>query len=209
MADLPVDHLVYTVPELDSGVERVESLLGAPTVEGGRHIGLGSHNRLVPLARGAYLEIVAADPDQPTPSRPRWFGLDRCTAPRLATWCARAADLEELVDRARSAGLSLGSPMAGSRDRPDGTRLSWTFTDPWADREGGIVPFFIDWGRSPHPAAGLPFACSIVEMRLEHPEAERVEAVLRALGLDTPVTSGDAPRVVAALDTPRGIVELT
>lgn len=207
--DARLDHLVFAVPDLDEGVAMVQDLLRVETAPGGRHVGLGTRNRLVGLGGARYLEIVSVDPDQPTPARPRWFGLDDLSEPRLVTWCAKASELGALAARARRGGVELGEPVAGSRDRPDGSRLSWTFTDPWADRAGGVVPFFIDWGASVHPASGLRSTCAFRSLRIEHPEAADVDAVLRTLGLDMQVSEGDAPRLVASLDTPAGIVELS
>lgn len=204
-----LDHLVFAVPDLDSGTRLVEQRLGVQSAPGGRHVGLGTRNRLVGLGPGRYLEIVAVDPEQPTPSRPRWFGLDDLHEAKLVTWCVKSPDLHALVRGAREAGLDLGEPVAGSRDRPDGTRLSWTFTDPRAPRGDGVVPFFIDWGDSPHPGDELPAACSFLGVRVEHPEPERISTWFRAVGLDTPVSRAHAPRIVASLDTPDGIVEIS
>lgn len=204
-----LDHLVYAVPELDVGVRDVEERLGVASSPGGRHEGLGTHNRLFGLADGAYLEVVAPDPGQPTPSRPRWFGLDRLEKPRLVSWCVRAGPLEGAITAARSTGVELGQPQDGSRRRPDGSTLSWSFTDPRAHRAGGVVPFCIDWGRGPHPSDTLTANCACLAVRLEHPDPDTVVAALRALGLDTPVSKGHAPRVTARLKTPNGIVELS
>ena len=70
-------------------------------------------------------------------------------------------------------------------------------TDPWADRAGGVIPFFIDWGETPHPGTVLPAACTFLDIRAEHPDAEQVRAWGSALGLDLDVTHGTAPRLVA------------
>lgn len=204
-----LDHLVYAVPDLASGVAEVEELLGLKTEPGGRHMGLGTWNRLVGLEDGGYLEIVSRDPEQPEPRRPRWFGLDDLTEPRLVTWCVKASDPAEMARRGRAVGIELGEVVEGSRERPDGSVLSWRFTDPWAPRADGVVPFFIDWGESPHPTDELEPLCSVIEVRVEHPRAGQVERWLRGLGLDTPVSRAHAPRVVATLRTPNGIVELS
>ena len=203
-----MDHLVFVAPDLSEGVARIEELLGVEMSPGGRHHGFGTHNRLLGLGPDAYMEVVSVDPDQPDPGGPRWFGLDHVTVPGLATWCAKSNDLSTLIERGRTAGIDLGEPSVGGRERPDGSRLSWTVSDPWADRAGGVVPFFIDWGTSEHPAGRLPQLCSFIGLRVEHPQANEVKAWVRALGLDVPVLEGDTPRVIATIDTPRGEVEL-
>ena len=203
-----MDHLVFAVPDLDAGARHVEDLLGVPTSPGGRHPGWGSRNRLVGLGPDRYLEVVSVDPGQPMPREPRWFGLDRLREPRLVTWCVKSNDLDGVVERGLSAGIDLGTPMSAGRARADGTELRWTFTNPGSDRAGGVVPFFIDWGASEHPGRSLDRACSFVDVRLEHPDPDRVAGWLAALGLDTPIRRGDAPRVIATIETPTGVVEL-
>jgi len=203
-----VDHLVYVAPDLSEGVRRMEELFGVEMSPGGRHHGFGTHNRLLGLGPDVYMEVVSIDPDQPDPEGPRWFGLDHVSEPRLATWCAKGSGLEALVACGRGAGIDLGEPSKGGRERPDGSRLTWTVTDPWADRAGGVVPFFIDWGATEHPATRLPQLCSFTGLRIEHPQVDAVLAWFGALGLDVPVLEGDTPRVIATIQTPRGEVEL-
>jgi hypothetical protein len=177
---------------------------------GGRHEGFGTWNRLLGLGPGSYMEVMSPDPAQPDPETPRWFGLDDLDVPRLVTWCAAAAgtSLDDVVMRGREAGVDLGVPRTGQRAREDGSILRWAMTDPWAERAGGVVPFFIDWGDTPHPAASLPGGCRFVGMRAEHPEPDRIARVYDALGLDIDISEGQAPRLIATLDSPNGIVEL-
>ena len=220
-----VDHLVFAAPGLDVGVRHVETLLGAPMQPGGRHEGFGTHNRLLGFGGRAYMEVVSPDPEQAAPDGPRWFGLDTLASPRLVTWCVSirnlrlpdddgrvpdhpVPDLATLSARARAAGVELGETRQGVRARTDGSVLRWAMTDPWADRAGGVIPFFIDWGESPHPAESLAPSCTFVGLRVEHPEPERVAAWLGALGLDTPVIRAQAPGVIATLATPNGTLDL-
>ena len=56
--------MIYATADLDAASARVESDLGLTAVAGGRHEGLGTHNRIVPLGWG-YLELLAvADSDE-------------------------------------------------------------------------------------------------------------------------------------------------
>jgi hypothetical protein len=53
-----IDHVIYATADLDAAAARVEEALGVAAVPGGRHEGLGTHNRIVPLG-GGYLELLA------------------------------------------------------------------------------------------------------------------------------------------------------
>jgi len=203
-----VDHLVYATPDLAAGITQVERLLGVSAVPGGQHPGWGTRNALIGLGDNTYLEIIGPDPDQPKPSRPRRFGIDELQAPRLVTWAVKGTDLEAIVENAKSRGLDLGQVQAGSRRRPDGVLLSWRLTVSPVLNEGGIVPFFIDWGETPQPAASLPKGCLLIALRSEYPDANRVRAVLSPLGLNLRVDSGSAPAIIATIRTPNGDVEL-
>jgi hypothetical protein len=155
-----------------------------------------------------YLEIIGPDPDAPRPLRPRPFNIDSLTAGYLVTWVARGENLEGIVEDARTSGVDLGGIQAGSRRQKDGSALAWTMTDLYAPREGGVIPYFIDWGATPHPAGGSPTGCVLLDFHAEHPNAERVGAILAHLGLDLSVHLGPNPLLVATIQTPRGRIEL-
>lgn len=202
-----LDHLILGVLDLEAGVEEFERRFGVRPVPGGSHPGRGTRNALVGLGEGAYLEILAPDPAQPsTPER--LFGVDRLTAPRLVGWCARADRLAERVARARAAGYDPGDPRPGSRERPDGVALRWTYTAAPPPEGEGVVPFLIDWGDSPHPSEGLPQLGKLVALRGVHPEPGRAMGLLAAVGVVLPVDQGPEPGLAAAVLTPRGLVLL-
>lgn len=203
-----IDHLVYATPNLAAGVEQVENLLGVNAVPGGQHPGAGTRNALVRLSDETYLEIIGPDPDQHQPAIPRRFGIDQLKASRLVTWAAKGTELESFVEAAKKQGVDLGRVQAGSRRRPDGVLLSWRLTASPDLASSGIVPFFIDWGKTPHPAASLPKGCTLVSLRAEHPDAARVQKTLSSLGLDIAVKKSSTPALVAIIRTRRGDVEL-
>lgn len=203
-----VDHLVYATPDLQIGVERVERMLGVRASPGGQHPGRGTRNALLSLGPGAYLEIIGPDPDQPPPAQPRPFGIDDLKEPRLVTWAAKGKDLEQLASTAQSRGVKLGDVTSGSRRRGDGVMLSWRYTDPRTVVADGVVPFFIDWGKTPHPATTATQGASLVALRAEHPDAEQVQRMLSGLGLDLKVQPGSRTALIAIISSPRGRVEL-
>jgi catechol 2,3-dioxygenase-like lactoylglutathione lyase family enzyme len=53
-----IDHVIYATADLDAAAARVGAELGLEVVGGGRHDGLGTHNRIVPLG-GGFLELLA------------------------------------------------------------------------------------------------------------------------------------------------------
>lgn len=203
-----IDHLVYATPDLAAGVERVERLLGVRAAPGGQHPGAGTRNALIALGESVYLELIGPDPDQPQSSGPRRFGIDDLKAPKLVTWAAKGTDLDSLVDSAKHNGVVLGQVQSGSRRRPDGVLLSWRLTVSPALTFDGIIPFFIDWGRTQHPASALQKDCMLIGLRAEHPDPKSVQLALAALGLDLQCKAADLPALIATIHAPRGDVEL-
>jgi hypothetical protein len=206
VADL--DHLVYATPDLEASIADLEARLGVRAAYGGRHLGRGTRNALVALSEFSYLEIIGPDPSQTDISGPRWFSVDTLTEPRLLTWAVKSADVERTTTEAERGGVVLGRVASGSRETADGAVLRWQLTDPGAMVEDGIVPFFIDWGNSQHPASSAPRGLSLKSLRAEHPEPKRVGRALSIVGAALPVSEALRPALIAALSTPRGDVEL-
>lgn len=198
-----IDHLVFAAPSLATGTEMIESLLGVRPVPGGRHPAFGTHNALVALAAEVYLEIIAPDPGLPVPARGIAFRAGEAERPRLVTWALRSRAIE-----ATSRAAGLGCVSSARRERSDGVLLEWQLSDPYVDRCGGVVPFLIDWGDTPHPAGSAPAAGELVGLRLEHPSPGSVRETLRLLELVLEVTAASEPGLVAVVDTTRGRVEL-
>jgi hypothetical protein len=203
-----IDHLVYATPDLAAGIQRIEAMLGIRATPGGQHPGEGTRNALVALGPASYLEIIARDPEQPEPGTPRKFGIDNLRAPRLVTWAAKGNDLGPMVVEARRRGVMLGDVIPGSRRTPSGALLSWHITSQRTVIADGLVPFFIDWGQTPHPAATAATGATLIALRAEHPDPERVRKILDELGFDLPVTRGATPALIATIAGPHGRVEL-
>jgi len=203
-----VDHLVYATTDLEGSIAEVENLLGVRAAIGGQHPGRGTRNALIAISDSSYLEIVGPDPEQPTPNVARWFGIDTVVTPCLVTWAAKAGALEDVAEAAARDGVRLGSVVAGGRRRSDGVILHWEFTDPATVVGDGLVPFFIDWRDSPHPAASAPGGPSLVSLRGEHPEPAAIRRQLAAVGIDLPIERGPRPALVASLLAAGGIIEL-
>jgi len=204
-----IDHLVFATPDLEAGILHVENMFGVEATPGGRHPGFGTQNALVSLGRHSYLEIVGPDPLRDTAQAPDLFELAKIDRPQLVTWAAKSDDLETLTARAHGAGVELGDVSTGSRMQPDGTLLEWRLTDPYRDRKDGIIPFFIDWGSTPHPALSLSQPCLLVHLVFSHTDPSPVEDALRAVTDEhIPVSRSNSRRITATVRTPKGLVEL-
>ena len=207
MPSCQLDHLTITTPTLAEGAAWVRDALGVNAAPGGKHPAMGTHNLLLRLGDALFLEIIAVDPDAPAPDRPRWFALDQTQGgPSLSTWVARTGDIAA-AGRAASALAALGpiTPMGrGARN--------WLITipDDGSLPLGGAGPALIEWDAGPHPAAGMPdVGLSLNRLEVHHPDPQRVEALLAAIGLDAPVSvvpiaAGAAPFLRACIDTPAG-----
>jgi hypothetical protein len=198
---LRFDHVIMAVRDLDAASARLLDDHGLASVEGGRHAGHGTANRLVPLGRD-YVELVAVvDPAEAGASEfGRWVA-DHSAGEALAGLCLRTCDMNGLGQR-----LGL-SPVTMTRTRPDGMILSWRLLAlAQALREG--LPFFIEWDVPPeeHPgkaAAGhrvTPTGIGWVELG---GDVERLAAWLGPHDLDLRVVDGYAGvhRVGLATDT--------
>ncbi|MEU0563849.1 VOC family protein [Nonomuraea sp. NPDC005983] len=207
MTDPQLDHLVYAVPDLEAGVAEFARRTGVTPVAGGRHPG-GTANYLVGFGPTAYLEIIGPDPAAAPGTRPRAFGLETLTEPRLAAWAVHPDDLDASVRRARERGYDPGDVAPLSRRTPAGTLLEWRLTrreDPATVRP---VPFLIDWGATAHPAAsGLP-RLGLSSLSASHPDPAALRRDLAALGVELDVAEGAETELRAELETPLGTVTL-
>jgi hypothetical protein len=43
---------------------------------------------------------------------------------------------------------------------------------------GGILPFVIDWGTTPHPSTTLPTECQLLKLVVTHPDAVVLQPIL-------------------------------
>ncbi len=201
-----IDHLVYRAEDLGRGGAFLSTLTGVSPAKGGPHPGMGTHNSLLSLGEQTYLEIIAEDPDQPEPQRPRPFGIASGVSPLLVTFAVHPGPSESLESLCRSMadlGFDPGPSLAMSRVTPQGETLNWQLTVA----PEGPVPFVIDWGDTVSPAETTPKGCSLTQLHCTWPDPERLRALHDSLGIDSLILKGE-PSVIAVLDTPHGPVDL-
>ncbi len=202
-----IDHLVVTAFSLEVGVKWVEKQLGVELHPGGEHPSMGTHNYLLRLGEITYLEVIAINPAAPRPPRPRWFELDRLTphsAPRLASWVARTADIQATYS---ASSLNLGAILTMHRGD-----LEWRITVP-DDGDfvlGGIVPMLIEWNTPAHPASRLPDSgCKLLRLDGTAQDEKYAAATLGSIHAENLLTLQSAkanalPALTAHILTPDG-----
>ncbi len=204
-----VDHLVYAVPNLKKAITELKKRLGVEPVIGGHHRSQGTHNALVHLGKGCYLEVIAPDPDNDTFSGQRWMGLDLISKPCITRWAVKTNNLNR--DRAYLSVVDpqLGTLKGGSRKKPDGSKLIWKATTALPDPAVELLPFVIDWKGGDHPTKSLPQVCKLVELRSTHPTPFMIETAIHSLNIDMKLGVADEVSITAVIQTPDGTVELT
>ncbi len=196
------DHIAVSGETLAEAVAYVEERLGVKMQPGGAHDVFFTHNCLLGLADGLYLEAIAVNPAAPQPSRPRWFDLDRFDgAARLSNWICRTDQLDhDLTDLP----AAVGQPVALKRGD-----LRWRMAVP----DDGMLPFdnlfpaLIQWDTPTHPSAMLADSgCALHELVVAHPEAEALQSLLVPHLTDPRISflPEPSPRLEAVFDTPHG-----
>ncbi len=176
---MTLDHLVLAGPELEALEALVRERTGVTPVRGGRHLGHGTHNALAGLGEGRYLELLAPDPAQG--GGPFAATIAHLRAPALHTWCALAGDAASIAEQVRSVGLTPRRERM-QRRRPDRSMLVWEIVFVDGHPYGPLLPFFIDWRGSKHPARSLPRGLTLSSLVLTHPDAEGLTDLLSRLG---------------------------
>jgi hypothetical protein len=196
---LEFDHIAVSARTLDEGARAVEAALGITLSAIGHHAHMATHNRLLGLGPDLYLEVIAIDPDAPTPAWPRWFDLDRFAGPpRITNWVCRTDDLDAAL-----AGALDGAGVATPLSRGD---FRWRFGIPAT----GVLPFadaypaLIEWQGDLHPAQRLrDQGIRLTRFEVVCPDANALRAALPLT--DPRVTiAGGLKAFRATFDTPNG-----
>ncbi len=183
---LALDHLVVLVRDLAEAVEDYEAL-GFHVSPGGEHTDGATHNALIGLADGSYVELLAFQREAPAH---RWW-RHVAAGEGLIDFALLPGAIEDDVAAARARGLPMLGPFAGGRERPDGVRLAWQTALAEAPELpflcGDVTPPEL---RVPAPAVHSNGATGIfrvtVAVRSVEASAERYAALLGAIPLVEP-----------------------
>lgn len=174
---LAIDHVIVVVHDVDVAARRYAEQHGLASVPGGRHLGHGTGNRIVPLGSN-YIELMAVVDRDEAASSPLGSWVERRLveggeAP--AALCLRTDDIEAVARRTGR------RPLPMSRIRPDGVELTWDLVALDAALTEGL-PFFIHWHDD-----------------VDHPGRAVVEHRCAPRGIDWVELGGDQDRLASWL----------
>lgn len=204
-----IDHLVYTVHDLEAGMDWCEEKMGIRPNVGGRHQTQGTKNAVLNLGNGCYLEIIATDPANDEHTGPRWMGVDLIDQPKLTRWALKSSDLSADSQVLQNFNTELGIVKSGQRTLGNGNLLTWQMIMPLAAPEVDVIPFMVDWDSSDvHPTENMPDVCQLIGMEFKHPKPESLAKTMEGLALDLTIAKAAPASIVAIIKTPLGIVTI-
>jgi hypothetical protein len=160
-----LDHVVYAAESdgLDATVARLADRLEADFVDGGVHPGFGTRNKILPLERGHYLEVVEVL-DHPAVDKMPFGQAVRARSAEGGGWLGWVVAVSDIGPVEARLGRAA---YDGHRTRPDGVELFWKQIGVTGLMNDPQLPFFISWAIDPgdHPSTGA--AGSVDMARLE------------------------------------------
>ncbi len=163
---------------------------------------MGTCNALLSLGTDQYLEIIAPDPDQDIKGTLGEQLIERGHS-GIRSWAVATNDLGAVDKVARKLNLNPQPIVDMNRTTPEGLRLDWQLLFV----SGRLLPFFIDWKDSPHPALSAPPGCTLETFNVSVEDYPAYRALMRTLAIDVSVVHGPGD-LSARIVTPRGLVVL-
>lgn len=171
---LELDHVMYVVADLEAAARRIRFEHGLDSYPGGAHAGLGTHNRIIPLGAGQYVELMAVADEQTALANPvgrrivEWLREGE----GLRVWCLATDDIASVAER-----LDM-TAVPWTRVLPDGGELRWQLLGVEQSMADPSLPFFIQWDEG-----------------AVHPSSPSVDHTVEPLGFSWLEVGGDVERV--------------
>ena len=203
---MELDHVLLAVTDLAAAARDIQARCGLASVEGGRHPGWGTANRIVPFGTH-YLELIAVvDRAAADSGVARWVSSAASDLGRPLGWAVRTGKLDQV---ARRLGLTVGT---GSRTTPSGEVLRWRSAGIDQAAAEPSLPFFIEW----EAGTALPGATAIdhaaapaaVAKLILQGDPDRLTAWLGDHALPVVVRPGRPAVAAIVLSTARGEIVL-
>ena len=190
---------MYAVPDLEDSMAEIASITGIVPSNGGVHPGNGTRNALLGLSDSSYLEIIGPDKKQNLENTLGELLVSKNTS-GIRAWAVAVSDLALVADVAQDLGFRVRERKEMSRKTSEGSLLEWEllFLDG-----GPLLPFFIDWKGSEHPARKAPSGCGLSELSISAEEPKVYQELLNKLQLEVSISEGE-PAISAIIRSPKG-----
>jgi hypothetical protein len=165
---LGIDHALIAVENLDEAIQQYQAI-GFEAYFGGEHPNHGTHNALVPLFDGFYLELIAMKDSELASQFPHTRKIAGALSQqnRYITFALDTDEIQSEIDQLRLFGIEIHDPIAGARKRSDGVEVAWNT----AHFEQDGLPFIIEdetprETRIPPPIEGIGQHLKLVSIQL-------------------------------------------
>ena len=204
-----IDHFVLGISDLNKGMAEFEERTGVKPAIGGVHEGAGTHNALVSLGEGVYLELLAPrSNDKTTQTAFGTFDYDTLTP---IGWVLGTSDSPEVLRRMEQHSLPNSGIRPLSRKMDNGKELKWTNIFHLNTGAVSLNPFFIDWeAGATHPSEVTPKGCIFKDFTINVIAEDALIQFLKALPIKLQFKEqGDQANgniLQLGLDTPKGYI---
>lgn len=204
-----IDHIVYTVPNLEAAMDWFEEISGIRPAFGGYHTTQGTKNAVVNLGNKCYLEILAADATNQAVKPPRWMGVDCLEIPQFTRWSLKSTNLPKDSAILKRYDAKMGRIESGRRKMTNGNLLTWQMIMPLATPQIAIMPFMTDWQNSEvHPTDTMPNQCELISMHFTHPTPNLLLPSFKDLAIDLDIVQQENKSIKAKIRGLKGIIKI-
>ncbi|MCG1027310.1 VOC family protein [Virgibacillus halodenitrificans] len=146
---LGIDHIVIAAKDPAQSAQLFGETYNCKIVKGGRHENWGTFNYLAYFRNDCYIEWlgifneeIADQSDNPLIKQLVVAFEENREGP--IQYALRTEQMNPLIERLTKLDYSFAGPIAGEREKPDGTNLQWRMLFPESE---SVFPFIIEWGK--------------------------------------------------------------
>jgi hypothetical protein len=147
---LALDHLIIAVKNPEKTAKEFAEKQDVKVVEGGKHDNWGTYNYLAYFENDCYIEWIgmfdeslAAHSDNPLIVQ-TYETLSKGEE-GFIQFAFRTEKMDAFLEHFKQSEVNFKGPFAGSRQRPDGSRLEWRMLFPESKK---VLPFIVEWGKT-------------------------------------------------------------